>query len=108
MRVGRSKKVLAIWADDGSPAFAVRTSVAGMDVFVGVPQRTPELIHAIAKLSGVHCFSEPGPALWTTDHVHAGRRIVKTEPLPSLALHADRALCMSAMYLMVAITELLC
>jgi len=60
--------VLAVWAGDGSPAVAVRISEAGTDVFVGVPQLTAELIHAIAELSGVHCFSEPGPALWATDH----------------------------------------
>ncbi len=62
------EEVLAVWEDDGSPAVAARSSEAGTDVFVGVPQLTPELIHAIAKLSGVHCFSEPGPALWATDH----------------------------------------
>lgn len=58
-----------VWAtySDGSPAVAVRRSKRGYDVFVGVPQLTPELAHAIAKVSGVHCFAEPGPALWAAN-----------------------------------------
>ncbi len=34
---------------DGSPAVAVRRSEKGIDVFVGVPQLTPELVRALAK-----------------------------------------------------------
>jgi hypothetical protein len=58
-----------VWAtySDGSPAVAVRRSRAGMDVFVGVPQLTPELVHAIARASGVHLFTTPGPALWAAN-----------------------------------------
>ena len=52
---------------DGSPAVAVRRTPTGHDVFVGVPQLTPELVHALAKLAGVHCFTEPGPALWAAN-----------------------------------------
>ena len=58
-----------VWATfaDGSPAVAVRRSRAGLDVFVGVPQLTPELVHALATLSGAHLFTRPGPALWVAN-----------------------------------------
>ena len=58
-----------VWAtySDGTPAVAVRRSKAGFDVFVGVPELTPELVHAIAKASGVHLFTKPGPALWAAN-----------------------------------------
>ncbi len=59
-------EVLAAYSD-GSPAVAMRRSSAGLDVFVGVPQLTPELVHAIAKASGVHLFTQPGPALWAAE-----------------------------------------
>ncbi len=59
-------EVLAAWSD-GSPAVALRRSKAGLDVFVGVPQLTPELIHAIAKLGGAHLYTEPGPTLWAAE-----------------------------------------
>jgi hypothetical protein len=58
---------LATYAD-GSPAVAVRHSKKGMDVFVGVPKLTPELIQALAKLAGVHVFTEGNKAtVWATD-----------------------------------------
>ena len=60
------EEVLATYSD-GSPAVAMRRSKAGLDVFVGVPQLTPELVHAIAKVSGVHLFTQPGPALWAAN-----------------------------------------
>jgi hypothetical protein len=58
-----------VWAtySDGSPAVAVRRSRAGLDVFVGVPQLTSELVHALAKLAGAHLYTEPGPALWAAN-----------------------------------------
>jgi hypothetical protein len=58
-----------VWAtySDGSPAVALRRSTSGLDVFVGVPQLTPELVHALAKASGVHLFTQPGPALWAAN-----------------------------------------
>jgi beta-galactosidase len=61
-----SEEVRAVYSD-GSAAVAMRKSKAGLDVFVGVPQLTPELIHAIAKISGVHLYTEPGPALWAAE-----------------------------------------
>jgi len=59
-------EVLATYSD-GSPAVALRRSGAGLDVFVGVPQLTPELVHAIAAEAGVHLFTRPGPALWAAE-----------------------------------------
>lgn len=58
-----------VWAtySDGSPAVAVRRTRSGRDVFVGVPQLTPELVHALAELTGSHCFTQPGPALWAAN-----------------------------------------
>lgn len=58
-----------VWATyaDGSPAVAVRRTGNGHDVFVGVPQLTPELVHALARLAGVHCYTAPGPALWAAN-----------------------------------------
>jgi hypothetical protein len=58
-----------VWAtySDGSPAAAVRRTRAGHDVFVGVPQLTPELVHALAQLAGAHTFAQPGPALWAAN-----------------------------------------
>lgn len=58
-----------VWAtySDGSAAVAVRRSRAGVDVFVGVPQLTPELTHALAARAGVHLFTNPGPALWAAE-----------------------------------------
>lgn len=58
-----------VWAtySDGSPAVVVRRSTRGTDAFVGVPRLTPELVHALAKLAGVHLYSQPGPALWAAN-----------------------------------------
>ncbi len=58
-----------VWATytDGSPAVAIRRAAQGHDVFVGVPQLTPELVHALARLAGVHCYTAPGPALWAAN-----------------------------------------
>jgi hypothetical protein len=57
----------AAWKRPGTPAVAVRRTKAGHDVFVGVPQLTPELVHALAGLAGVHCYTRPGPALWAAN-----------------------------------------
>lgn len=58
------------WATyaDGSPAIAVRKSARGVDVFVGVPKLTPELVRALAKLAGAHIYTEGNATVWATDH----------------------------------------
>lgn len=57
------------WATytDGSPAIAVRKTARGVDVFVGVPMLTPELVRALAKLAGVHLYTEGKATVWATD-----------------------------------------
>ena len=52
---------------DGTPAVAVRRSEKGIDVFVGVPQLTPELIRALAKMAGVHLFTEGKATVWAAE-----------------------------------------
>ncbi|MDD4871521.1 MAG: beta-galactosidase [Kiritimatiellae bacterium] len=52
---------------DGSPAVALRRSDKGLDVFVGVPRLTPELVRALAKLAGVHLFTDGKATVWATD-----------------------------------------
>ena len=58
-----------VWATyaDGSAAVAVRQSARGIDVFVGTPALTPELLHALAKLAGVHLYAKPGTVLWAAN-----------------------------------------
>ena len=57
------------WATyaDGSPAVVVRRGQAGTDVFLGIPALTPELVRALAKLAGVHVFTENNSAVWATE-----------------------------------------
>jgi hypothetical protein len=60
-------ETLATFAD-GSPAVAARRSgLTGLDVFVGVPKLTPELLRALAKLAGVHLFTEGNATVWAAE-----------------------------------------
>ncbi len=52
---------------DGSPAVAVRRSAKAIDVFVGVPQLTPELLRALAIMAGVHLFTEGKASVWAAE-----------------------------------------
>ncbi len=52
---------------DGSTAVAVRHSDKGIDVFVGVPQLTTELIRALARIAGVHMFTEGKANVWAAE-----------------------------------------
>jgi hypothetical protein len=77
-----------VWATyaDGSPAVVVRRRLAGRpapqagatlsapqkaadgcDVFVGPPQLTPELLRALAKLAGVHVFTDANVPVWAAE-----------------------------------------
>ncbi len=62
------KEVWARYAD-GSVAVAVRQRApeAGWDVFVGTPQLTPELLRAVARLAGVHLFTEANVPVWAAE-----------------------------------------
>ena len=57
---------LATYAD-GTPAVAMRRSEKGIDVFVGVPQLTPELLRALARPAGVHLFTEGKATVWAAE-----------------------------------------
>ena len=52
---------------DGTPAVALRRSDKGIDVFVGVPQLTPELVRVLARMAGVHLFTEGKAAVWAAE-----------------------------------------
>lgn len=52
---------------DGAPAVAVRRSEKGIDVFVGVPQLTPELVRALATMAGAHLFTEGKATIWAAE-----------------------------------------
>ncbi|MCY2950808.1 MAG: hypothetical protein NTU53_02390 [Planctomycetota bacterium] len=52
---------------DGTFAVAVRRSEKGIDVFIGVPQLTPELVRALAKMAGVHMFTEGKATVWAAE-----------------------------------------
>ncbi len=52
---------------DGSPAVAVRRSPHGLDIFLGVPALTPELVRAFARMADVHLFTETNAAVWAAE-----------------------------------------
>jgi hypothetical protein len=52
---------------DGTAAVAVRRTEKGIDVFVGVPQLTPELLRALARMAGVHLFTEGKASVWAAE-----------------------------------------
>ena len=56
-------ETLAVYKD-GSPALAIRRSPRGLDIFVGVPALTPELVRAFARMAGAHLFTEENAAVW--------------------------------------------
>lgn len=53
----------------GTTKSAARTSAGdtGWDVFVGTPRLTPELLRAVAKLAGVHLFTEANVPVWAAE-----------------------------------------
>jgi beta-galactosidase len=61
------EQTLAVYSD-GSPAVALRGGEQGLDVFVGPPQLTSELIRAIAKLAGVHLFTTQDASVWAAEN----------------------------------------
>ncbi|HRR33816.1 MAG TPA: hypothetical protein P5026_06945 [Kiritimatiellia bacterium] len=54
-------RILATFPD-GSPALVLRETREGKDVFLSVPALTSELIHGLAKISGVHLYTETDAA----------------------------------------------
>lgn len=78
-------EVLATYAD-GSPAVTMRCSKTGLDVFVGTPELTPELLHVVAKAAGVHLFTKPGPTLWAAE----GYLLMQSDENGTLSLDTER------------------
>jgi hypothetical protein len=64
--IASADETLASYSD-GTPAVAARRSEKGIDVFVGVPQLTPELVRALAKMAGVHLFTEGKATVWAAE-----------------------------------------
>lgn len=76
-------------------------SEQGIDVFLGVPELTPALVRALARLAGVHLFTEVDASVWTADPflsvhaladgpltVHTGRAQPVTDALDGSVLGA--------------------
>ncbi|MBI3851903.1 MAG: beta-galactosidase [Verrucomicrobia bacterium] len=61
-----SAETLAVYKD-GSPAVAMRRRLRGLDIFLGVPALTPELVRAFARMSDVHLFTEENAAVWAAE-----------------------------------------
>jgi len=76
------------WAtyEDGSPAVVVRRGPQGTDVFLGVPALTPELVRALAKLAGVHVFTEDNSAVWATERYLS----IQAHEAGPVAIHTGR------------------
>ena len=45
----------------------MRRSDDGTDVFLGTPELTAELVRALARIAGVHLFTEVDAAVWAAD-----------------------------------------
>ncbi|MHB8522913.1 MAG: beta-galactosidase [Limisphaerales bacterium] len=71
---------------DGSPAVALRHSQSGLDIFVGVPALTPELVRACARMAGVHLFTEENAAVWAAE----GFLSIQAHKSGPLVVHTDR------------------
>ncbi len=60
------QETLAAYSD-GSPAIAMRRSDTGVDVFVGPPGLSTDLLRTIYRASGVHMFTETDCNLYAND-----------------------------------------
>jgi hypothetical protein len=56
-------QILATFSD-GSPSLVLHETSAGKDLFLATPAISPELIRGLAKLSGVHLYTETDAAVW--------------------------------------------
>ncbi|OGV69480.1 MAG: hypothetical protein A3K19_33115 [Lentisphaerae bacterium RIFOXYB12_FULL_65_16] len=55
--------VLATYSD-GTPSLVVRKTPQGTDVFLGTPAFTSQLVRVLAKLAGVHLYTDTDAAVW--------------------------------------------
>jgi hypothetical protein len=60
-------RVLAVY-DDGSPSLVVRESGRGRDVFLGTPALTSKLTRTLARLAGVHLYTEVDAGVWAAEN----------------------------------------
>ena len=58
--------VLATYLDQ-KPAVAMRNSDSGIDIFIGTPQLTSELIRAIARIAGINPIANEDVVVWTAE-----------------------------------------
>lgn len=72
---------------EGSPAVALRRSPRGLDIFVGAPALTPELVRACARMAGVHLFTEEDAAVWAAE----GYLSVQALQSGPLVIHTGRS-----------------
>jgi len=58
-----------IWAtySDASPSVILRRDSAGIDVFVGTPAWTSELVRALADIAGVHLYTRVDASVWAAE-----------------------------------------
>ena len=56
-------RILATFSDR-SPALVVRTSRTGTDVYLAAPALTTELLRALARIAGVHLYTQVDAAVW--------------------------------------------
>ena len=56
-------RILATFSDR-SPALVLRTSRTGTDVYLAVPALTSELLRALARIAGVHLYTQVDAAVW--------------------------------------------
>ncbi len=75
----KGDQVLASFSD-GSPALVIRKSKNGTDVFLAAPAVTPELIRALARIAGVHLYTEENAAVWANSEM-ASIHVMKDGPL---------------------------
>jgi hypothetical protein len=79
----RAEETLATYSD-GTPAVAARKSEKGIDVFIGVPQLTPELVRALAVMAGAHVFTDGKASFWAAEGIvsiqahEAGPLVIRT------------------------------
>lgn len=72
---------------DGSPAVALRRRPLGLDIFVGVPALTPELVRAFARMADVHLFTEENAAVWAAE----GFLSIQAHTNGPLVIHTGRS-----------------
>ena len=72
---------------DGSPAVALRRSSRGLDIFLGVPALTPELVRAFARMADVHLFTEENAAVWAAE----GFLSIQAHTNGPLVIHTGRS-----------------